>query len=164
MIALQSPDDLLDLLVFSLDAQQYALPAASVVEIVRAVTITPLPGSLRVVEGIINLRGSWVPVLDLRARFGLPARPVAPGDLLIIANSRSHVVAVRSDGAVAVRRLDAQVFPIARDALSTSRLVAGLATIPDGTVVIHDLAAFLSEAESAELELMLANVATRAVA
>lgn len=62
----------LALLVFSVGGQKYGLPVTSVVRIVEMVTITPLPYDSTRIQGIINLQGKVVPVMDLRQRFGLP--------------------------------------------------------------------------------------------
>jgi len=163
MFAGMPEDGSLDILVFGLNASRYALPAASVTEVVRAVAITALPGAPRVVEGVVNFKGTLVPVLDVRMRFGLPPQPLAATDLLIIANSGTRFVALRCDGGASVRRVQRSEIETDGDALSRSRFVAGLARFPDGTVIIHDLAAFLSEAESAALERALSDESAVAV-
>ena len=90
----------LSVVVFKVAEQLFALPAADVRELVHAVAIVPLPSAPAVVEGVIDLRGKIVPVLDIRSRFGLPARPVAPSDHLLIASAGEFLVAVRADRAV----------------------------------------------------------------
>lgn len=85
------------LLAFELSGQRYGLPLAAVLEVVRAVAITPLPGVPPVVEGAINVRGRVVPVLDLRARFGLPPHPLDPDQHLVLARTGRRLVAVRTD-------------------------------------------------------------------
>lgn len=153
---MQPERDSVDLLVFVVGSRSYALPAASVTEVVRCVAITELPGAPRVVEGVVNVRGALVPVLDIRRRFGLSPRAPSVSDLLIIAASGSRLVAFRCDGEATVRRTQAGEIETSRDALSGSRFIAGVAKLPDGTVLIHDLAAFLTEAESADLDQALA--------
>lgn len=145
----------LDLLVFEIAGHRYAMAVASVTEVVRAVTITALPAAPRVVEGVVNFKGTLVPVLDIRMRFGLPSQPLNVSDLLIIANSGARLVALRCEDRALVRRLEPNELEITPDPLAFSPFVAGLAKFGDGTVVVHDLAAFLSEAESEELELAL---------
>lgn len=58
--------------IFSLNGQQYALPIMQIQEIIRMVQVTPVPGSEDAVEGIINLRGKILPVLNLSKKMGLP--------------------------------------------------------------------------------------------
>ncbi len=58
-------------LTFSLDAVEYGIPIMKVREIISATAITPLPNSSPSLKGIINLRGTVIPIIDLRIRFGL---------------------------------------------------------------------------------------------
>ncbi len=66
--------DRLTLLTFKVGGQTYGLPVTSVVRIIEMVTITHLPGAPDSVQGIINLGGKAVPVMDLGQRFGLPGQ------------------------------------------------------------------------------------------
>src|ERR1700720_4210722 len=92
--------ELPEVLVFEVGGQRYGLPSPDVREIVRAVTLTPLPRTPAIVEGVINLRGTVVPVLDIRARFRLPARAVEHTDHLIVAWAGQRLVALRVDRAL----------------------------------------------------------------
>ena len=154
----------MDILVFTLDARRYALLACDVVQVVRSVAITELPGAPLVVEGVIDVRGDILPVLNLRRRFDLPKRPPGLSDLLIIAAAGSRRIAVRVDAHAGVQRIDPAALSRTDDTLSQSRYVAGLARIPDGMVVIQDLASFLSEAESDSLARALADNQSQHVA
>lgn len=61
------------LVIFELAGQLYALPIQETQEIIRMTEITRVPNTREFVEGIINLRGSVVPVINLNRRLGLPA-------------------------------------------------------------------------------------------
>jgi len=80
-------NDSSSLLVFRLDDQRYAFFLSIVVEVVRAVEITPLPSAPDIILGIINVRGTVVPVVNLRTRFRLPERNLEPDDRIIIART-----------------------------------------------------------------------------
>ncbi|HWH15938.1 MAG TPA: chemotaxis protein CheW [Miltoncostaeaceae bacterium] len=58
------------LVVFTLGAEEYGVPITLVQEIIRYTAPRPIPGSPGHVEGVINLRGRIIPVVDLRSRFG----------------------------------------------------------------------------------------------
>jgi len=58
-------------LTFSLGAESYGLPVLNVREIIRLCPITPVPRMPEYIKGVINLRGTVIPVLDLRAKFQL---------------------------------------------------------------------------------------------
>lgn len=59
------------LVIFELTNQLYALPIQETQEIIRMTDITTVPNSREYVEGIINLRGNVVPVINLHRRLGL---------------------------------------------------------------------------------------------
>lgn len=60
-------------LTFALGRESYGLPVLQVREIIRLCPITPVPRMPAHIRGVINLRGKVIPILDLRARFQLPA-------------------------------------------------------------------------------------------
>jgi purine-binding chemotaxis protein CheW len=142
----------MDLLVFEVEGIHYALPARQVREIQRAVTIVPLPQAPAIIEGIINVRGDLVPVLDVRSRFGRASRPVAPSDHLILAWAGPRLVAIRADRAGSLVTIEAANLEVPFRAAPGTRLIAGVAKLANGVVLIHDLLAFLDEAEATALD------------
>src|SRR5262249_6502975 len=60
----------LQIVGFRIGGETFGLPIGTVREIVRVPEITAVPNASDYIEGVINLRGSIVPVLDLRKRFG----------------------------------------------------------------------------------------------
>ena len=150
----------MDVLVFELHHNRYALPAAAIIEIDRAVAITPVAGAPRAVEGVFNLRGTIVPVVDVRARFGLEPRPLDPSQHFVIVRVGARPVALRVDRADALMQVDATSIASARDAVPSARDVAGIAALEDGMVVIYDVDAFFTQAESEALAPTLAAMAT----
>jgi purine-binding chemotaxis protein CheW len=146
----------MDFVIVELDGQRYGLRADAVREVVRAVTITSLPNAPAVVEGIINVRGSVIAVLDLRRRFELPARPLDPSEYFVLARAGDRDVALRVDRATELIAVDPVEIDRAEPLLSRSRYVAGVAKLADGLVLIHDLETFLSAAEAAAVDQALA--------
>jgi purine-binding chemotaxis protein CheW len=124
-----------EILVFEVDGRRFGLPAAEVRELLRAVAIVPLPMAPPAVEGVVNLRGRVVPVLDLRARLGLPARAVATTDHMIVAQSSGGLVALRVDRALDLVRheLEASAAAWTTEGARTrvARLADGLAPLLD---------------------------------
>jgi purine-binding chemotaxis protein CheW len=142
----------MDVVVFEVGGVRYALPAAQVQEIVRAVTIVPLPKGPPIVEGLVNVRGDVVPVLDVRTRFRLSPKPLAPTDHLILASAGSRLVAIRADCAQTLAHIDAGDVEDPKVAVRDAPYVTGVAKLPDGLVLIHDLRSFLDQAETAALD------------
>lgn len=145
-----------EFLVFEASGQRYGIAAADVRELVRAVTIVPLPHAPAIIEGIINVRGQIVPVLDIRTRFRLPSSPLSLTDHFVVAQAGDRTVALRADRAVDIARLEPGSIEDAKKIVPAAEYVAGVARLADGLLLIHDLATFLSEAESAAVSEALA--------
>ena len=66
-------EDAMQLVTFQVGTEEYGLDITSITEVIRPLKITPLPRMPQFVEGVINLRGAIIPIVDLRKRFDLPA-------------------------------------------------------------------------------------------
>ena len=141
------------LLLFVVDDVQYAVRSDVVAEIIRAVAVTPLPNAPAVIEGIIDVRGRIVPVFDLRLRFGRRSRPVTPADHFILVRASTRLAALHADRVLDLIDVgDASVDPLGAQVSSSLPQVTGVALLPDGMALIHDVDAFLSAAEAASLD------------
>ncbi|HUQ82397.1 MAG TPA: chemotaxis protein CheW [Gemmatimonadaceae bacterium] len=150
------------LLTFTLDGDRYALDAATVRLVERAVAITPLPRAPALVEGVIDVHGTLAPVFDLRRRFGLAARELTADEHLIVASAGDRLVAFRVDEAldlVAAPDDLAHVPPLAGGAAGE-----GVARLSDGAVAIYDLTTFLDASERATLDAALVSAREPGVA
>jgi purine-binding chemotaxis protein CheW len=85
------------LVTFKLDEQVYALDIGRVVQVVRMVALTRPPKAPEYVEGMINLKGKVIPVIDVRKRCGLPVKPHDLDTQLLIARANGHTVALTVD-------------------------------------------------------------------
>ena len=110
----------LQLLVFTVNKQHYALRLNSVERIVRAVEVTPLPEASPGLLGVVNVQGQIVPVVNFRKRFGLPTREVDLDDRLIIATITERTVALLVDAVLGV------VSGQEDDVVPSTRIDAGL--------------------------------------
>ena len=84
------PNDALEVLVMAFGSERYGLTTGTATEILTSVTATPVPGAPRSWQGIVNVRGTLYPVLDLRTHLSLGAseEPVAtPGVVLVTTGS-----------------------------------------------------------------------------
>jgi purine-binding chemotaxis protein CheW len=140
------------LVAVAIGEKRVGLLASVVVEVVRAVAISALPKAPQIIEGVINVRGTLVPVLDVRRRFGVPARPVTPDQHLAIARAGARTVALRVDRALDLVEVDESVIAAADRVAPGAEYVAGIARLPDGLLVIHDLEGFLGLDEAAGVD------------
>lgn len=148
--------DLRHVVVFALDRQRYGLPLSAVERVIPAVAIAPLPRAPAIVLGVINLAGRIIPVVDIRARFGLPAREIAPSDLLIVANTARRTVALVAERVEGPAAYAAEETVAASAILPRTPYLEGVVALGDGMVLIHDLDAFLSLEEERDLAAALA--------
>ncbi len=117
-----------------------------------AVDVTPLPKGPEIVRGIINLRGTIVPVLDVRKRLRLPERQIELRDHFIVARTPKRTVAMPVDAAQGVVGVPDLEITEAKDIVAGLEYVEGVARLKDGMLLIHDLKTFLSLEEEDRLE------------
>jgi purine-binding chemotaxis protein CheW len=139
-----------------LNQQHYAVPLSEVREVLPAVLPIRPPHAPAILEGLINLRGSIVPILDLRYRLGLPPRPLRPSDHFVVVSAGLCDVALRVDRALTTITVEPADIEEAQPLTCGSPLVAGIVKRPDGLMLIYDLPAFLSETEARELTALAA--------
>lgn len=72
------------LVIFDLNNQKYAIPVLNTQEIIKMVDVTPVPRTDHFVEGVINLRGRIVPVINLNQRLGLPANEATRDTRIVV--------------------------------------------------------------------------------
>jgi purine-binding chemotaxis protein CheW len=77
-------------LTFSLSEGEYAIAVLRVREIIEHEAVTRVPSTPAFVRGVINLRGSVVPVVDLARKFGLPPSPVTKRTCIVIVEVESE--------------------------------------------------------------------------
>ncbi len=87
-------ETLLNVLLVSLAGEVYALPSASVREIVRYRSFTHVPGAPPTLPGIISQRGAILPVVELRPLLGLPEAELHRGARLVIAQHNEIDMAI----------------------------------------------------------------------
>lgn len=84
-------------LSFKLGDESYGVPIDRVQEIIGVMSPTPVPGSPNYLEGVINLRGKIIPVLDLRTRLDMPRVPPTEASCIIILFVRDRSIGVVVD-------------------------------------------------------------------
>jgi purine-binding chemotaxis protein CheW len=142
--------------VFTVGELRYALPVAAVRETVRLPWITSLPGADAHVAGVINLRGTIIPVLDLDVLFGQGRRTYRLDDALVVIEAGEIVAGVIANavsGPVTVTEGDLQPLPFP-SAAADRRLVAGLCRSAEGIVMLLDAEALVAAAPPPDAALL----------
>lgn len=142
----------LELVVFFMDEQKYALRLAVVERVVRIVEIVRLPKAPKIILGVINIQGRIIPVVNIRQRFDLPERDIALNDQLIIANTEKRTVALIVDAVDGVMEFPDLKVTSPDQILPSMEYIAGVIKMENGLILVHDINRFLSLEEEQRLE------------
>jgi purine-binding chemotaxis protein CheW len=148
------------IVVFELANEHYGLDISAVEGIIKMQSITKMPQAPHFVEGITNLRGVVVPVMDLRRRFGLPVTEWTKETRIVVVYMNGLKVGMIVDGVSQVLRIqDDQIEPPPPMVThSNSALNKGIAKIDDRLVILLDLSKVISLDEKQELSVLPAAV------
>lgn len=133
--------------LFRVDEATFALPADVVLQMESYTGATAVPGAPSFVAGIIQLRGRVVPVIDMRARFGLPRAPLTAETRVVVGELGDRTVALIADSAREVVRLSpsqVKAPPRLMDDGST-RYVKGVTRLGERTVMVLDFGRVIGE-------------------
>ena len=148
----------LQVLLVVADRERFAIPLEDVLEVLPALAAQPLPGAPDVIRGLLNVRGTPVPVLDLRTRLGRPPRQPTAADHVVLCRIEERTVGIWVDHVAAVAEIDtADVVAVAEVAAADH--VRGVALLPDGLLLVTDVRSFLDADEGLGLDRAMAAAA-----
>jgi purine-binding chemotaxis protein CheW len=149
------------LVAFTLDEHQYALPLRSVRCVTRSVEITALAKAPPIVLGIIDLQGEMVPVISMRERLGFSEPDPSLTDQMIIAETEKRSVALLVNSVTGVIERKPEEITTAEKIVPGAKYVEGMARLGDGILFIYNLDNFLSAQEQRQLGRLLAQAASQ---
>jgi purine-binding chemotaxis protein CheW len=129
------------MVVFQLKDELYAVPVGRVQEIIRAQPITMIPRAPDFVEGMTNLRGQVIPVIDLVKRFGLGQVQQTKSMRIIVAELPGQMVGMMVDNVLSVAQLPrSSIEPPPPVVMSVdSQFIMGLSQYRDQLLILLDL-------------------------
>ena len=139
------------LVIFHLENQRYALPLTAVERVLRMVAVSPLPQAPAIVLGVVNYHGQVIPVIDLQRRFGLPTRHYGLSATLLVVRTERRTLALPVDEVLGVQEVATDIVSPPATVCPGIGLLVGIVALPDGVLFIHDVDAFLSLDEEAQL-------------
>lgn len=150
----ERPEEMIQLLVFRMGDEEYAvdiLQARGIEHLDQG--ITRVPKAPAFVEGVINLRGEVVPIVDLRKRFGLATRGIGYDTRLIIVEVNGELVGMIVDAIIEVLRVPSSAIENAPEIARgvDAQYLAGVAKMEERLVVLLNLERALSPQETQEL-------------
>ena len=145
------------LVVFELASESYGINIAVVESIIKLQDITQLPHTPTFVKGVTNLRGSVLPVIDLRIRFELDTFEATKQTRIIIVTMGSNKVGVIVDGVSEVLRVsDELIEPLPPMANSVNSVfLKGIVRLEKRLIILWDLGRVLDLNEQQTLEALI---------
>ncbi len=134
-------------LTFTLGSEEYGVDILKVQEIRGYDTVTRIPGAPDFIKGVINLRGTIVPVVDLRLKFQLADVAYNEFTVMIVLNVLDRVVGIVVDGVSDVIQLAAEQIRPAPEFGSTvnAHHIIGLGTIDERMLILLDIEKLVSD-------------------
>ena len=139
-------DDLLQLVTFSIGSEEFGVDILKVIEIIRTMEITKVPKAPAFVEGVINLRGLVIPIIDLRRRFGLAEKAGDSDTRIIVIEINGMSVGFVVDSVSEVLRIPANTVEPAPPVVAgvDSDYISGVGKLEDRLLILLDLDTLLS--------------------
>ena len=146
-------DEILQLVTFRLGEEEFGVDIHALQEIIRMMTVTRVPKAPPFVEGVINLRGQVIPIVDLRARIGMPVEPHNKATRIIVVQLEKKTVGFVVDAVGEVKRIPSRVVepPPPIVAGIESEYISGVGKLDEQLLILLDLDRLLSETERAQL-------------
>lgn len=143
----------MQLVSFQLDREEYGIEITKVQEIILLGSITRVPQTPSFIKGLINLRSTVIPIVDLRLRFNL--REEAPSDQtrIMVVNVCGKTIGIIVDAVSEVLRISReQIAPPPPTVAGLGReYLTGLVKLKDRLLILLDISRILSEAEDTPL-------------
>lgn len=143
-------DEIVQLATFRLGDEEFAVDILKIQEINRMVEITKLPEAPDYYEGIINLRGRVIPVLNLRTKFGLESKEWDKNTRIIICDVEGHAVGMVVDEVDEVLRIHSSTIEPAPEIVTScdSDYITGVAKLDDRLLIFLNVSRIAIEASS----------------
>ncbi len=148
------PKELKQFVIFKLGDEEYGVNILQVKTIERLMEITRVPKAPDFVEGVINLRGEVVPVIDLRKRFELPERTNTDNTRIIIVSIEGITVGMIVDSATEVLQISEESIDPAPSIIGSidSDYIDGVGKIDGRLLILLNLKKVLKSEEISEIE------------
>lgn len=142
------------LVIFELSGEQYGVDIASVESIIKMQRITTVPHAPEFVEGVTNLRGKILPVIDLHKRFGMLVQEVGRDNRIIVVSMQDMEIGIMVDAVSEVITIQSDGIEPPPAMISTvdTAFITGIAKHNQHLIILLDLGQVLSFDQKAELQ------------
>ncbi len=142
-------EELLQLVSFNIGSEEFGVDILKVQEINRMVEITKVPQAPHYVEGVINLRGKVIPIVDLRKRFNLELKEYDKDTRIVVVDINGNILGMVVDSVSEVLRLPANTIEPPPEIVTgiNSEYIKGVAKLEDRLLIFLDLSKVIDISE-----------------
>jgi purine-binding chemotaxis protein CheW len=148
--------ELLQLVSFKIGAEEFGIDILKVNEIIRMMSITKVPNAPSFVDGVVNLRGRVIPVINLRAKLILPRKEYDRNSRIIVVELNTKTIGFIVDEVSEVLRIPVNITEKPPEMVSgiNAAYITAIGKLEDRLLILLDLERILGENEGAELNKM----------
>jgi purine-binding chemotaxis protein CheW len=153
----QTSNEIIQLVSFELDGEEYGIDVLTVREIIRMPSITKMPNTPDYVDGIINLRGTVVPVISLRKRFSLMDRDHDSRSRVLVMEVGNNLTGFVVDAVAEVIRISSaeiQPPPSITQGSTAQECITGVINHAERLLIVLNLNRMFSDEEREVFETM----------
>jgi len=135
------------LVIFKLANEEYGVDILQTKEIIKTIDITKVPNSPEFIDGIINLRGNIIAIMDLRKKFNLPAEEAKH---ILISEINNSLFGLKIDEVIEIIRVDGENIKKAPSIISEkihADYLKGVVILDERLIILLDLSKMLSNEE-----------------
>jgi purine-binding chemotaxis protein CheW len=150
----QLSGEVVQLVSFRLGTEEYGVDISQVQEIIRLVEITHVPRAPHFMEGVINLRGQLIPIIDLRTRFGMPRIEPTKSTRIVVTEIGHKRVGIVVDSVSEVLNIPIENVEDAPEMVAGvgTEYIQGVGKLGDRLIIVLDLSMVISTEEKQQLE------------
>ena len=140
-------EEILQFVAFTLNNENYAVDILNVQEINRITEITKVPNSEEFVEGVVNLRGKVIPIINLRSKFGFEEKPKDDSSRIIIMEINDITNGLIVDSVSEVLRIPSSIIEPTPPMSSgeSSQFIRGIAKLDNRLIILLDIDKLLGD-------------------
>jgi len=145
----------IQLVVFKIGKEEFGVPISEVREIVRLIPITPVPRAPDFVEGVVNLRGQILAIIDLAKRLKLTPSPRSDRSRIIVIEFEGNIIGMIVDEVMEVLRLASENIDKAPELITAEiheEYLKGVGKLGDRLLILIDLARVFSPEEVEDIK------------
>lgn len=146
-------DELLQLVSFNIGEEEFGVDILQVQEIIRMLEVTRVPNAPEYIDGVINLRGKVIPIVDLRRRFGMARKEHDKNTRIVVVELGGQVVGFVVDAVSEVLRIPRSVTEPPPSFVGGVReeYITAVGKLEDRLLILLDLEKILKENERTDV-------------